>query len=177
MSGYGFGICGHKNEYSSGVLCGNWTQNQKYNDFIAPSITSTSKAIFPPSEKTLNNYAPPHDMQYFSGKEIARKNQMSLSHSSLFGHNSNDDSDRFFTVHQVSYGKGNRNAEEDCSKNIEMKRNLQDKASINVEEPSILEQKTSQDTVELGLNVSPKNMIPDFRRRKIQISMSSGSIS
>jgi len=171
MSGYGFGICGHKNEYSNGVLCGNWSQDQKYKDVCMTPIKNNKSKVAIPSEKILNNSAPRHDIQYLSGKEIARKNQMSLSYSSLFGHSGScsssydEEAGRFLTVNQISYGKTGEGTTNNRNNNDgKMKNNLASEKSKN-----------EYNTVRIarGEYACP---IPDFRKRKVQILMSSGSI-
>ena len=170
MAGYGFGICGHKNEYSSGVLCGNWAQDQKYQDVCAVS-SPRSKAIAP-SEKILNNSAPRHGVQFLSGKEIARKNKMSLSYSSLFGHtgpsfSSRCESDRFLTENQKSYGRP--------TFPLQRKPGDDDLIIGNVKYEGEQNIKSDEDKQDISCD-KVHTKIPDFRRRKVQINMSSGRI-
>ena len=175
MSGYGFGICGHKNEYSSGVLCGNWAQEQKPQKDVAIKTKSKFKGVIP-SEKILNNFTPRNDIKYLSGKEIARKNQMSLSYSSLFGHNHSRpiSNKNGLSAYQIFNG-------EECSKakNCEKKNGIPNfKNAIKVQSNNCVEkfceEKNDCDDRDSCMLLHPA--IPDFKRRKVQIHMSSGAI-
>ena len=101
MPNQGFGICGHKNAYSSGTYCGNWVEDS----FGAESQSAGSVPDAMTSE-TMRNYGPPGS----NGANGATTNTAEgLSRDLLLSHSNHKQ--RYETAYEAATGKARKGDE------------------------------------------------------------------
>ncbi|GMH52404.1 hypothetical protein TL16_g01222 [Triparma laevis f. inornata] len=107
----GFGICGHKNAYSSGVKEGKWVEDLVGMDLAQnppnhPTLYTTEQRekIIPPAD--MENRAGGEDLNMLTMDEIKVKNKGGLPSHMLFEHMGAPGSDRFMSVNAMTFTAG-----------------------------------------------------------------------
>mmetsp|Transcript_7948 Transcript_7948/g.10583 ORF Transcript_7948/g.10583 Transcript_7948/m.10583 type:complete len:229 (+) Transcript_7948:210-896(+) len=92
----GYGISGHKNNYSSTVRCGNWVEDGIGMDLARNranpemDLKTTNRVAYKKPEKQEQIYIP-NNVKLQSNLEIRQKNHFGLTYDMLFTHGANED--------------------------------------------------------------------------------------
>ena len=128
MINSGYGICGHKNRYSSRVLEDYWAEERYYPKEIlfkptnlsqSTNITSSADDNNPSNTTTLQknkqNSNPSFILPFHKNLKNKKKRSSSLSYNILFEHSGAPiGSDRFLTTNQESFqGEMNQDSDDD----------------------------------------------------------------
>ncbi len=107
----GFGICGHKNQYSSAVKNGKWVEDLIGMDLArnppkpqTPYTTETREKMIDP--KDMPNNAGGGSLKMLTASEIKHKNKNGLPADLLFAHLGAPGPDRFTSVSHLCYTGG-----------------------------------------------------------------------
>lgn len=166
MSGFGFGICGHKTSYSRGVLVGNYI-NQARDDDDDEYINKHTKKDSPiqyhyesPSDQIAFHSHDRQQQQHHQKVHPTVRKESSLSFRDLFHHDDNVTSQQDDTIINTKITKKNSRIKE---KEEEEK------------EPEMMEALSQNNNNKK--NEIPVALLPDFKRQKVQIQMRSGSVT
>ena len=179
MSCIGYGICGHKNEYSQGVKNGNWVEERiGQNLNLCPSYSwrnlkhvdsdkvDEGDKKFRPVDTGEKNDVCQVDINSF------RSCHNSLSYTLLLGHPGADDKERFTTTYGSSYFVDGANAKE-----MGYRRERKKSSALISHASKKMKNELQDDMRKIGKQVTlqeetMKNSLPDFRRRKLLIQRS-----
>ena len=104
MPNRGFGICGHKNAYTSGTLCGNWVDDTWAAQAEQPSSSAENMV-----SESMRNYGP---VDTPSGTtEVKKTAESGLSHDLLISHTGHDEKAKYVTSYTLATGQARREGE------------------------------------------------------------------
>ena len=104
MPNRGFGICGHKNAYSSGTLCGNWVEDARGAQAVHASSGSGDDMV----SESMSNYCTP---EVTATKSDVKNTAEGLSHDLLISHTGHDEKAKYTTSYTAATGKARRDGE------------------------------------------------------------------